>query len=134
MRRLMNADYLRYLVVALACALLNNSILIIGDRLGVHYGALIGLCCLITGNFAYLLHSGFTFRRRTGWVQYGRFMAGIVLGMPAAWLFMFVLRSLIGLPMWIAAPTATVLMLIYNFLSARFAILLQLTRGRVDQG
>jgi putative flippase GtrA len=122
MHRFFHSDYVRYLVVAFACALLNNAILVLGDRQGFSYFELFGLTFLVTGSLGYLLHSSFTFRRRLDWSQYRQFMVGIALGTPVAMLFVAILRSMIGVPMSVAAPTATILMVIYNFLSARLVI------------
>jgi putative flippase GtrA len=120
---MLNFAYLRYLLVAAISALSNNVILILGDRLGYGYGILVFISSIFTGSMAYLLHSRVTFRRRMGWPQYVRFMIGIALGTPVALAFIGVLRDVVGLEMPLAAPIATALMVVYNYISARLAIM-----------
>lgn len=115
--------YLRYLVVALLCAIANNIILIVGDRLGFGYIELTIATFVLTNSSAYFLHSWFTFRRRSGLANYWRFMVGGGLGVPVAIIILAILCSVWELPMMIAAPVQTVLMVIYNYLNARFAIM-----------
>ena len=118
----MRSEHQRYLFGGAICALLNNAILIVGDRLGFGYVTLIGLTFLITGTVGYHLHCRFTFRRSGDWTGYLAFMTGLALGVPVALLLLALLCSLCGLPMWIAAPVLTVLMILYNYGNARLAI------------
>jgi putative flippase GtrA len=127
---MIRAEHGRYLLGGGLCALLNNVILIGGDRLGYGYGLLTCLTFLITGTVAYRLHCWFTFRRVGRWDGYLQYMAGIALGVPVTLLLLALLCSLLGLPMWIAAPVLTVLMLAYNYANARLAIVARLFGGR----
>jgi putative flippase GtrA len=119
---LINPRYLRYLAVSLLCATTNNIILIVGDHLGFGYVELTILTFVLTNSGAYFLHSRFTFRRRSGVSNYWRFMAGGAFAVPLAIALLAIMCSVWGLPMIIAAPVQTVLMVIYNYLNARFAI------------
>lgn len=119
---MLRSEHGRYLAGGAICALLNNIILIGGDRLGIGYVALILLTFLITGTVAYLFHSRFTFRRDGRWGGYLVFMAGIALGVPVTLALLTLLGPLLGMPMWIAAPLLTLLMLLYNYANARLAI------------
>ena len=92
----MRAEHRRYLAGGAICALLNNVILIGGDRLGVGYAALTGLAFLVTGTLAYFVHSRFTFRRTGLWGSYAMFMTGIALGLPLWWKRRAVRRSAAG--------------------------------------
>jgi len=121
--RLTRFEPARYLMVGGSVALVNNIVLIGGDRLGLHYTPLIVATWAIGGTLGYLLHSHFTFRAAHGWAAYVRFMGGVALGTPIAWMMMAGLKSGMGLPMWIAAPAVTLGMVLYNYLSARAAIL-----------
>ncbi len=112
----------RYLGVGVTVAVTNNVILIVGDWAGLGYGALMTVTWMVGGTLGYWLHSSYTFRRDRGFAAYARFMGGVALGVPLALALLAGLKSGLGLPMWIAAPTATVAMLIYNYLSARLAI------------
>ncbi len=126
MRIAVGTEQQRYLVGGAVCAILNNVILIGGDAFGFGYGVLTFLTFLITGTVAYRLHCWFTFREVGRWTGYLQFMAGIALGVPVTLLLLALLCSLLGLPMWIAAPVLTVLMLLYNYANARLAIVARL--------
>ena len=48
-------------------------------------------------------------------------MFGIFFGLPVSVALMHVLYDMVGLPMWIAAPTLTVLMVVYNYAVTKLA-------------
>ncbi|WP_068088550.1 GtrA family protein [Novosphingobium rosa] len=129
-RRLTHFEPMRYLGVGAVVTVLNNIVLIGGDRAGLGYGPLMALSWFVGGTAGYLLHARHTFRRAHGWGAYARFMAGVALGVPLALAMLAGLKSGLGLPMWVAAPTATVGMLAYNYLSARLAIVWRAWLGR----
>ena len=116
----------RYLVSGGLCAIANNILLIAGGRAGMNTFELTLLSFMMIGTVGYLAHVLFTFRQSLTWRGYGRFMIGVALGIPVAYAVLTLLRDLLGLPMLIAAPTATVILLTYNFLSARLAIMRRL--------
>lgn len=118
----MRSEHQRYLIGGAICALLNNLILIIGDRLGFGYVPLTGLTFVITGTVGYHLHCWFTFRQIGSWTGYLTFMVGLAFGVPVALLLLALLCSFAELPMWLAAPTLTVLMILYNYANARLCI------------
>lgn len=113
----------RYLSVGALVTVVNNLLLIGGDRAGLGYAALMALTWLVGGSLGYVLHARHTFRQRHGWAAYTRFMGGVALGVPLAWALLWLLHSVLALPMWLAAPLATVAMLAYNYAAARLAIL-----------
>jgi len=113
----------RYLVSGGLCALANNALLIAGARVGLGILELTLLSFLVIGTAGYVAHVLFTFRQAPGWSSYARFMAGIALGIPAAYAVLALLCDLLHMPMLIAAPIATVVLLVYNYLSARLAIM-----------
>ena len=103
-------------------ALLNNIILIVGDHLGYSYVELAVVCYLLTGTLAYAFHSSFTFRRVYRLSSYITFMAGLFLGLPISIALLFVLCTIMQMPMWLAGPLLTIIMVVYNYVSARFAM------------
>jgi len=123
MRFRIGGEQQRYLIVGAICAVLNNVILIGGDWLGLNYVMLTGLTFVITATPVYWLHCWFTFRHGGNLAGYLIFMSGCAIATPVALLLLAILHSLLGLPMWIAAPVTTVLMIIYNYCNARMAIL-----------
>jgi putative flippase GtrA len=121
----------RYLVVSVVCAGLNNLVLIAADHLGLGYPGVLASSWLISGSVGYALHTRFSFVRAPTWRTYGRFMLGIALGIPLAFAALWVFRSGLGWPMWASAPSATLAMLIFNYISARIAILRRAPRARI---
>lgn len=121
MRRADSQRAVRYLVGGALCAILNNLILIAGSYLGFGYVGLAVAGYAITGTFGYVFQSLITFRRQLRWSSYSLFMSGSLLGLIASIAILYVLCTLLSLPMWIAAPLLTGVMLIYNYISAKFS-------------
>lgn len=113
---------LRYAVNGGISALVNNVILIVGDWLGGNHLFLVFLTWLIGGSVGYALHARVSFRAETGWKGYGQFMAGLAFGVPLAYASILFLTAVCHLPMTLAAPITTVVMILYNYLNARLAI------------
>ena len=113
----------RFLLVGLACALLHNAVMIGGDRLGLHYAASTFGSFAIVVIFGYWLHSGWTFldadRGRTTFVRYA-LMASANLPLSIAGMFAFV--DVARLPVHLAAPLVTVLLVLFNFAGGRWAL------------
>ena len=112
----------RYLAGAVLCAVINNVILIAGAHLGVPDTVGVILTFLIGSSVGYVWHALVTYGDRLHWRAYGQFMAGGALGVPLSWLLIMLFRKGLGWPMEWTAPAATVLLLIYNDLTARAAI------------
>lgn len=119
-------EYARFLCGSALCGTINIAILISGDSLGLGYVVLSLLAYAVSGTTGYFYHTAITFRKRARWIDYLCFLGGLLLGLPVWLLIMVVLRDLLVLHMWIAAPSATALMLFYHFISARFAVLRRL--------
>lgn len=112
----------RYLVVGGACAVANNLVLIASDQAGLHYGLSILLCFVLVTPFSYFLHAWWTFDVPRSWIGFVRFVIGQLSGLLMASITIIVLKAGIGLPMIVTAPLATVIMMLYNFFVARFAL------------
>jgi putative flippase GtrA len=118
----------RYLISGGVCASANNGLLIAGARAGLGLLELTLLSFLAMGTAGYVAHVYFTFRQVPGWRSYARFMAGVALGIPAAYAVLALLCNVLRIPMLAAAPIATLVLLVYNYLSARLAIMRRLVR------
>ena len=108
----------RYLVVGGTSALLSNAILIGFDHLGLHYVVSCVVAFVVTLILAYGLHTHWTFgseRSLGGLMRYGSAMA---LNLPLSVALLFLLISLGGLTMVVAAPAATVILAAFNYLVA----------------
>jgi len=120
----------RYIAVGGVVAVINNIVLIGGDRLGIAYPALVVLTWFIGGSIAFALHSHVTFRVAPSRVTYAQFMGGVAVGIPLSLALLALLVSWLKLPMWIAAPVATLAMFLFNYLNARTALLWRWRRRR----
>ena len=116
------AHPIRYLLVGATCAAANCGIIIGADRLAVHYVPATVASFFLVTPIAYCLHSRFTFEAPLTWHNLGLFAVGVAVGFPLALLAMVILCSGLRLPAMVAAPIATVLLLAWNYLSARFSI------------
>ena len=116
----------RYLISGGACALANNALLVAGARAALGILELTVLSFLVIGTVGYVAHVHFTFRQAPGWRSYARFMAGLALGVPAAYAILALLCDVLHIPMLAAAPIATIVLLFYNYMSARLAIMCRL--------
>jgi putative flippase GtrA len=113
----------RYLIVGGTCAVAHNVIMIGGDWLGGHYLLMSCVSFLLVTPLGYLLHSAFTFGERLSWIGLLRFASGIAIGFPISILSMVLLCTGLGLPVLIAAPIATLILFVWNYVTAHWAIL-----------
>jgi len=121
--RLIHSRAARYMVVGAICAVIHNVVMIVGDFLGFHYLPMNFVSFGIVTVLGYLLHSGFTFRGQLSIAGFMCFAAGLAVGFPISLLVMAVLCTGLGIPVIIAAPTATVVLFVWNYASAHWAIL-----------
>ena len=113
----------RYLGVGALVALLQNLIMILADYVGLNFMISNSLCYALIGSLTYVLHSRFTFSMRPSKDGYIRFMAGLFSAFCVASVLFFILCGIAKLRMIFVAPTVTIVMIIYNYVSARWAIL-----------
>lgn len=113
---------IRYIAVALLSAAIGNAIMIGGDAAGIAYPVLVIVSWTVTGTLAYALHAVFTFQAGIALGSWLRFMAGNAMSVPA-WMLIIGLGKVLGWPMALSAPVATVVMFGYNYLNARLTIL-----------
>lgn len=119
----------RYLTVGALCALVHNVVMIGGDLARLHYLPATLLSFAIVTPLGYTLHCRYTFRKAHSLEGFLRFMAGIAVGYPLSLALMALFCSVMGLPVWVAAPLATAALFVFNYLSARWAILRRLRQN-----
>lgn len=115
----------RYLLVGAGCAVLNQCILIGMDAAGFSATAAVLASFILVTPIAYSFHARWTFRTGHSPARLARFIAGLLANPLVAMFMVWLLREPCGLPMIVTAPVATVLMMILNYLSARWALLHQ---------
>ena len=113
----------RYTIVGAVCAVAHNVIMIGSDFLGIHYFPATLISFALVTPLGYALHCRYTFCRPRSWDGFVRFALGVAVGYPLSLALMVLFVSIMGLPVWIAAPAATVILFVWNFLSAHWAIL-----------
>jgi putative flippase GtrA len=112
----------RYLVVGGLCALVANAILIGFDRLGIHYVVSSVVSFVTTLMLAYGLHAQWTFNAPPSFGRFIRYGAAMALNLPLSMALLFILVDVAGLKMIVAAPLATALQTILNYVIARAII------------
>lgn len=112
----------RYTTVGAVCALTHNLIMIGADLAGLHYlpGTLLSFA--VVTPLGYFLHCRFTFRKAHSLDGFLRFMAGIAVGYPLSLALMALFCTGLGWPVIVAAPLATAVLFVFNYVSAHWAI------------
>lgn len=118
----------RYVLVGLFCAGLHNVVMIGLDMARIHYTVALVVSLAVTGLAGYLLHSLYTFERDLAGARLMRFVSGLLAGFVINLLLMFALCDGLGVPVPIATPIATIALFLFNFVAARWAILLHRDR------
>jgi putative flippase GtrA len=112
----------RYGAIGLLCACAHNAIMICGDAYGLHHVPANMLSFALVGSLGYCLHSRWTFRKPLRVRSYVSFMAGLLLGFLMSVLLMIFACDVLRMPVWAAAPLTTLLLLLFNYASARWSI------------
>lgn len=112
----------RYVQIGLLCAVLNNLIVIGGDRAHIHYAVSVSFAFVVVTAIGYLLHAAYTFKVPPSWSAMLRFYGANVSSFFIAMLLMIILCDGIGLSAAIAMPIATVIMFGWNYAFATWAI------------
>ena len=113
----------RYILVGATCAALYNAVMILGEWAGLGYVTSSILSLVVVIPTGYLLHAGFTFGRDRSWSAFFRFAGSILAGFPISLLTVALLSGGAGLPMTIVAPIATLVLFVWNYATAHWAIL-----------
>jgi|SRR4051812_33659373 putative flippase GtrA len=116
----------RYLTVGAMCALVYNLITIGSDFAGVPYLPATLLAVAVVAPLGFFLHCRFTFHKPPSLEGFLRFMAGIALAYPLLIALMMLFCAGLGLPVYIASPLATVVLVVFNYVSAHWAIVRRL--------
>jgi putative flippase GtrA len=122
LRNFLSLTATRYLIVGGSCAAFNNIVLIAGDAAGFPYVASAVLAFLLVLPASYLAHALWSFTTPASWSAFLHYAAGSCSGLVVTVVVLAVFRTGLMLPMVAAAPLATVCMMIYNYLMARWAV------------
>jgi len=111
-----------YLLVSACCFAGHNIIMIGVDKLGGPLWLAVLLSFGIIGLIGYTLHSLVTFQRPFSISAFTRYIAGMSVNIPVVFVITWFWHSWLGFIMLVAAPLASVCMLLMNFLLSRWAI------------
>ena len=110
------------MLISAICAAANNAVIILGGLAGGHYLIMTAVAFLIVTPLGYLFHCRFTFAEKRSLRGLFRFWSGSALAFPVSLLTMALLCSGLKLPVTVATPVATVVLFLWNYLSAQWAI------------
>ncbi|MBU6500080.1 MAG: GtrA family protein [Rhodospirillales bacterium] len=113
----------RYTAIGAICALTHNAVMILGDRAGINYMAMLFVSFALVTPLGYMLHARFTFREAYAVRDFVRFASGVAVGFPISFALMAMFCSGAGLPVAVATPIVTVILYVWNYASAHRAIL-----------
>ena len=111
-----------YGFVSAVCVILNIVILVGGDCLGMHYvlSTIISyVFCVLLG---YVLHTHFSFESAFSPASFIRYAAAMSVNLPSAVFAVWLLHDMLQIPMFAAAPAATILLTVLNYILNRWAI------------
>jgi len=111
-----------YVAVAGVCVVLHNAVLIIGDLLGIPLWLGVMISFGIVASVGYVLHGLFTFRQPLAVRRLAKYAVAMSANIPLAFVTTWFWNRVVGLPMALAAPLASVCMLAVNFVLGRWAI------------
>lgn len=117
----------RFILVGAFCAGLHNAVVIAADAVGVHYVGGNVLSYVVVCVAGYLLHTRFTYRETPGGATFLRYAAAMAWNYPLTVALMYLQVDVLSLPVTVASPTATVILIAWNYVASRWAIV---TRGR----
>jgi putative flippase GtrA len=119
----------RYALTAAACMIMHNVIMIAGDAAGLAMpvAVLLSFCVCVLLGFA--LHSRYTFAVRGDGAGLLRYTLAMAANVPLTILLLWLFLTFLRLPMAVASPAATLVLLVVNFFASRWAI-----AGRGRQG
>jgi putative flippase GtrA len=112
----------RFLLIGGFCAALNNALVIGLSFAGLDplVASLLAFLPVLVAGFA--LHSLLTFETAMSKAAFLRYALAMATNFPAWSASLFILSDLLGAPVAYAAPTTTMMLVAWNFLSARWAL------------
>ena len=116
------AEMRRYLSVVMICAILHNLIVISANWLGLYSVLALLLSFVVVTPTGYVLHTLHTFGEGFSWARFARFTSGIIGGSLISLAVMFLLCTVLKVAVFIATPLSTLALFIWNYSSARWAV------------
>jgi len=113
----------RFAIVGLVCAVTHLAIMLAGERLQFHYALSCAVSYVVVVVLGFALHVRFTFQQQASFAAFWRYAVSMAANYPLTLALLFVMCDIAGWPVAIAAPAATALMIVWNFMASRWAIM-----------
>lgn len=112
----------RFAIVGLICAAAHNAIVIGAGWWQIHYAPACVISFLVVVVLGFVLHVRFTFEQPATAAAFWRYSVGMAANYPLTLVLLFLMCDLAAWPVAVAAPSATVLLFVWNFVTGRWAI------------
>ena len=112
----------RFAIVGFVCAVTHNAILLAGDLWHMHYALSCAISFVVVVVLGFMLHVRYTFQQPPTAASFWRYCASMAANYPITLALLFIMCDIAGWPVPIAAPAATILLVLWNFLASRWAI------------
>ncbi len=113
---------LRYGMIAALCMAVHNLIVIGGNRAGLPMPVSVTISFVTVATLGFVLHCRFTFGAPGHVGSFLRYVVGMASNLPLTILLLWGLTGLVRLPMEVAAPAGTAILVAFNFFVSRWAI------------
>lgn len=124
---------MRYLAGAVLCVAVNNVALFCNEAMGGSLARGVLLSWISGGLTGYLWHALITYRKPISFRGCAKFLAGALLGIPLAWLTLWILTVLLMVPILLAGPVTSLAMFGYHYANTLFALRLNRRRSAASQ-
>ena len=104
-------------------------LMLANDAAGIHYMLALVISFVVLVPTAYALHSHYTFERDVAPARFVRFACGLVAAFPINFVLMIAMVSGLRLSVPVATLFSTVMLFAWNYITARWAILLHREHG-----
>lgn len=108
--------------ISALCMLTHNAIMICLDQLHIALAFCLIVSFIIVTIIGYLGHSTIVFREQLSIKKFLKYISGMLGGIVISVPIIYFWKCGISLPMWIAAPIASICTLMINFFLVRWAI------------
>jgi|GEM_PF-25051 len=111
-----------YAVVALFCAIVHNLIMISLDYEGVRFQIAQLASAAVLLPLGFWLMSRAIFNTSRSWSSFRRYSVALLSNYPLQFVFLWLFRDRLALPMAVSAPISTALLFLWNYASSHWAL------------
>jgi putative flippase GtrA len=123
----------RFGAVSALCSGLNILVLTLGDQAGLHYALSILISFAICVVVGYVAHARFSFDQNFTKTSFIRYVAAMLMNIPVSLIAVWLLHDMLHMPILIAATLATLITILYNYISSQWAIAAPISHNTPSQ-